>query len=473
MGSATQGEPSVRMAELIAALSLATDLGSGLPLEQALRSCALATRFAAHLGLGERACRDVYYVALLRSLGCVASAREAAAAFPDELAFLGAMIPVDAAHPREVLPVLLRHAGAVRPAVQRACIVAGLLLEGPRGRERTLAADCEVAQRLAERLGMEPSVVAALGQVFERWDGRGLPAHARGEAIALSARIVEVAAGAELYHRKGGDAAAAQAIVRARAGSSYDPAIAERFAAAVPQLFGGLYEEDIWEVVLAAEPGAPWMVQGAALDHATRAIADFADLKSPYLVGHSPGVATLAEAAGRAAGLGAAECVAARRAAHVHDIGRVGIPNGIWNKPGKLTTSEWVRVRLHPNYTDRVLARARTLDPIRALAACHHERLDGSGYYRGLSAGSLPMGARILAAAGRLDHDAVTAVLAAAGHDIAAPKRWGWEAGAAGGADRARGGGAAPHRPWPVEPPDGPQSRHRGEDRFGPCAAHL
>jgi HD-GYP domain-containing protein (c-di-GMP phosphodiesterase class II) len=446
-------EPSVRLAELIAALSLATDLGSGLPLEQALRSCALATRFAAYIGLGERECGEVYFVGLLRSLGCVASAREVAAMVYNEITFNGEMYPVDKARPREVLPVMLRHAGAGQPPFRRAQVLAGALRNGPRGYERATAADCEVAQRLAGRLGMEPSVVAALGQVFERWDGKGAPTHARGEAIALAARIVQIATVADLYHREGGDAAA-QAGLRARAGSLYDPGLVERFAAAVPQLFGGLDEEAIWEAVLAAEPGSPWMVQGDALDRATRAIADFADLKSPYFVGHSPGVAALAEAAGRAAGLPVAECVAVRRASHLHDIGRVGVPNGIWNKPGKLTASEWERVRLHPYYTDRVLARARAFDPIRTLASCHHERADGSGYYRGLPAGALPLGARILAAAdvyhalieprphrpalapamaadvlcaegaaGRLDQGAVTAVLGAAGHDVATRQR--------------------------------------------------
>ena len=449
MGSTTQGEPSVRLAELIAALSLATDLGAGLPQEQALRTCLLATRFAERMGLGEQERRDVYYVALVRSIGCVASARELAPSFYDELAFLGEIYPVDPAHPREVFPVMLRHAGAGRPAIQRAGILARLIGEGPHGRDRVVAGDCEVARMLAERLGMAPAVVAAVAQVFERWDGKGSPARLQGEAIALPARIVMVATGAELYHRAGG-VEAAQAELRVRAGSHYDPDLAERFYAAAPLLLGELDAESTWEAVLGGEPGPPRSVCGDALDAATRAIADFADLKSPYLVGHSPGVASLAEGAARTLGLSEAECVSVRRAAHLHDIGRVGVPVGIWNKPGKLSEAEWERVRLHAYYTDRVLARARTLGPLRTLASCHHERLDGSGYFRGLTGSMLPVGAHILAAAdvyhamteprphrparspeaaaealraertaGRLDADAIEAVLAAAGHTTA------------------------------------------------------
>lgn len=439
-------EPSVRLAEIIAALSLATDLGTGLPMEQALRTCLLATRLAAHIGLGEHERQDVYYVALLRSIGCVASARELAPTFYDEIAFVGQMFPLDPARPREVVPVVLRYAGEGLPAIQRARVLARFLSEGSRGRDHVLSGDCEVARMLAERLGMEPAVVASVGQVYERWDGKGLPAHVKGEAITLPARIVVIAAGAELYHRSGG-VEVAQAVLRARAGSLYDPDLAERFREAAPALFAGLDEDGIWEAVLAAEPGRARGMCGDALDRATRAIADFADLKSPYLVGHSAGVAALAEAAARALGLTEDECAAVRRAGHLHDIGRVGVPVGIWNKPGKLNETEWERVRLHPYYTDRVLARARSLGAIRTLASCHHERMDGSGYFRGLSGGMLSVSARLLAAAdvyhamteprphrpacspesaaeglraevasGRLDGGAVEAVLVAAGH---------------------------------------------------------
>lgn len=452
MHGPTSDEPGVRLAELIGALSLATDLGTGLPLEQALRTCLLATRFAMHIGLGEQERREVYYVALLRSIGCVASARELAPRLYDELTFVGEMFPLDAAHPREVFPVLLQHAGKGLPAIQRARVLARFLREGPQGRDHVLAGDCEVARMLAERLGMEHAVVASVGRVYERWDGKGSPAHVKGAEIAISARIVAIASGAELYHHRGG-VGAAQAVLRTRAGTLYDPDLAARFREVAPQLIGSLDDDEergqggIWEAVLSAEPGQARELHGGAIDGATRAIADFADLKSPYLVGHSPGVAALAEAAARALRLSEEECAAVRRAGHLHDIGRVGVPVGIWNKPGKLTETEWERVRLHPYYTDRVLSRARTLGAIRMLASCHHERMDSSGYFRGLSGGMLSVSVRLLAAAdayhamteprphrpalsptsaaeslraevtaGRLDGGVAEAVLAAAGH---------------------------------------------------------
>ena len=136
-----------------------------------------------------------------------------------------------------------------------------------------------------------------------------------------------------------------------------------------------------------------------ALDAVLAAFADFADLKSPWIRGHSRRVASLAEEAGRHAGLDDAACDDLRRAGLVHDLGRVAVENGIWDKPGPLTTSEWERVRLHPYYTERILARCRSLASLVEPASSHHERLDGSGYHRSLPAEALSRDDRILAAA--------------------------------------------------------------------------
>jgi HD-GYP domain-containing protein (c-di-GMP phosphodiesterase class II) len=143
--------------------------------------------------------------------------------------------------------------------------------------------------------------------------------------------------------------------------------------------------DPIWEGVLAAEPAPQRWISDAQLDILARALAHFADVKSPYTVGHSTGVATLAEAAARRLGLTDPEVASLRRAALLHDLGRIGVPVGIWDKPGPLTQTEWERVRLHPYLTERVLARSSALAPLGALAAVHHERLTGpatTGAYR-------------------------------------------------------------------------------------------
>jgi HD-GYP domain-containing protein (c-di-GMP phosphodiesterase class II) len=154
-----------------------------------------------------------------------------------------------------------------------------------------------------------------------------------------------------------------------------------------------------WDETLAAEP-RPWsMLDDDAIDAALAAMGDFADLVSPYLVGHSSGVATLATAAAQQYGFGAEDVVALRRASYVHDIGRVAISAHVWQKAGPLTTDEWERVRLHAYHSERVLCRSGFLNQLTDCATCHHERADGSGYHRGATGGVLSPAARLLAAA--------------------------------------------------------------------------
>jgi HD-GYP domain-containing protein (c-di-GMP phosphodiesterase class II) len=448
----------LRLAELIASLSLATDLGMGQPMEWALRSCLLGVRLGEALGMSERELRDVYYLALLRFVGCTAEAHHDAAIYGDELAIGAEAATIDFGDPSDLIRFMLRNVGAGRPALQRARILAATLAAGPKAAEQSTIAHCEVAGRLAERLGFGAHIQGALWQMFERWDGTGMPNKLKGEQLALPVRVVQLAHHADPFYRRGG-VDAAVAVARQRAGKAYDPQVVERFCREAPRLFAEHAAESIWDAALAAEPGAPAWVSESQLDQAARAIADFADLKSPYTIGHSSGVAELAAAAARRYGLADDDVVAVRRAGLLHDLGRVGVSAAIWGKPGPLTGGEWERVRLHPYYTERILARPGALAPLGALAALHHERLDGSGYHRCLPAALLPPAARILAAAdayhamteprphrparapepaadelrrevraGRLDADAANAVLGAAGHQ-AQPVRRAWAAG--------------------------------------------
>lgn len=435
----------VRLAEVMAALSLTADLGMGQPMEFGLRSCLLAVHLGDAMGMDDGELAVVYYVALLRLIGCTADAHVAAAVLGNEVAAWGWLTGVDWAQPSELMAALAQHFGGVYPPARRDRVVAGVLAEMPQ-LAGLAAAHCEVAQRLAERMGFAANVRDALGQVFERWDGRGAPAGLRGEEVARPVRVVRFAQDAQVLYRRGG-VEATVAVARQRAGGLYDPTIVAHFVEDAPQLLRALDAESAWDAVLAAETGPrPWMTE-TQLESGLRAVADFVDLKSPYLAGHSSGVAELAAAAARRCGLPESDVVAVRRAGLLHDLGRVGVSAGVWDKAARLSSGEWEQVRLHPYYTERVLARSPGLAPLGVLAALHHERLDGSGYHRGAPAALLPPGARILAAAdvyhamtelrphrpaqppeaaadelrsqvrvSRLDGDAVGAVLAAAGH---------------------------------------------------------
>jgi HD-GYP domain-containing protein (c-di-GMP phosphodiesterase class II) len=305
---------------------------------------------------------------------------------------------------------------------------------------------------MAERLDLGAFLREPLQQLFARWDGRGTP-KLRGEEIALSVRLVQLADVVEAHRGERGLDAALD-VARKRAGKQFDPALVASLERDADGIFAGLDEETTWEAVIAAEPVRSEPFREEELDDALAVVADFADLKSPYLRGHSRGVAALAADAGTQLGWRDADIALVRRAALVHDLGRTGVPNTIWDKPGSLTASERERVRLHPYYTERALARPAALARLGAVACAHHERLDGSGYHRGLVGPALSAPARLLAAAdsyhamteprphrpafeageaaaelradvrtGRLDADAAEAVLAAAGHRTGARRR--------------------------------------------------
>jgi HD-GYP domain-containing protein (c-di-GMP phosphodiesterase class II) len=395
-GGATAGR--LRLAELVAALSLATDLGTGQPLEHALRTCLLSLELSRRSGVGASSLADVYYVALLRFVGCTADAAETAGDVGgDDIGFLAGMAPAWMGSSGEQLRALARVAGAGLPLPKRAGRLAGMLAD-PRGAARSLAAHCEAAQLLSVRLGMGPGVTEALGRAYERWDGAGLPGHVAGEEVPAPVRVVVLARDVDLWIRIAGVDAAVD-VVRRRSGHAYDPSVAAAFCDDPRGVLEACRSGDAWTATLDAEP-APWItIGGAGLERALRAFGDFADLKSPWLRGHSPGVAALAGAAGAGAGLGVDEVATLRLAGMVHDLGRVGVQNGVWDRAGPLTVDGWEKVRLHPYLTERILSRAEALAPLARVAACHHERSDGAGYHRGALRGQLSRAERLLAVA--------------------------------------------------------------------------
>ncbi|HWC25657.1 MAG TPA: HD domain-containing phosphohydrolase [Solirubrobacteraceae bacterium] len=313
-----------------------------------------------------------------------------------------------------------------------------------------MTAMCEVAEMLARRLGMPERIAGLFAHVTDRWDGNGPLGRAAREEVPLALRIVHVARDAALHGMLGGPERAAR-VVGERAGGAFDPEIAACLADGAGEILALDPEASAWDEVLAGEPRPRLTLEGAAIDRALAAMGDFADFASPCFAGRSSGVAALTEQAARECGLDGAAAAGVRRAACIHDLGRVAVHPRIWQKPGGLTPDEWEQVRLHPYQTERVLLRAPSLAPLAPLAGAHHERLDGSGYHRGTVAAGLPPGARVLAAAdtyhamteprphraaltperaaealaadcraGLLDADAVAAVLAAAGQ--AAPR---------------------------------------------------
>jgi len=254
-----------------------------------------------------------------------------------------------------------------------------------------------VAQSLANDLGCDLRVRDALGQTFERWDGKGFPKKKKGEAICPALRVVQVADYAQQFHRAGGLEAVA-AMLDERSGKGLDPGVCGTMRSKARDLLASLDVPSIWDATMAAEPGSTDFIQPEEIDVGLRAIGAFSDLKSSYTRGHSAGVADLAGGALERMGLAPAATEEVRRAGYVHDVRRVGVAAGVWEKEGPLSEGEWEQVRRHSSYTEQILARPAMLARLGALGSLDHERLDGTGYQRRV-AGALPPGARVLAVA--------------------------------------------------------------------------
>lgn len=400
----TSSVDRVRLAELCGATSLFTDLGTGQPAEHGLRTCLVAMRLADVLGAEVQVRREVFYVSLLRFLGCTADAHEVAAtAGGDDLGFLAGMAPVAMGSPREELARLLGLVGRGERVPRRLRLLARAMSD-PNAKARLLGAHCEVAVRLATEMGLPAGVTEALGVAYARWDGRGVPAGVAGEAIPLSMRVAIVARDVELWGRET-DRATTMEVLRGRRGRAYAPEVVDAaLAVGVDELRRG--SEDLWRTVLACEPAPFQEVVGSHVTVALGALGDFADLKSPEFAGHARRVAHIAAAAGGVRNLGVRDSLILTWAALVHDLGVVAVPSGVWRAARQLTAPEWEQVRLHPMWSERILTRCPPLEAVAAVAARHHERLDGSGYPAGVNgdeAGSL---AGIVACADWLDERA-------------------------------------------------------------------
>lgn len=382
--------------EVLAALSLATDLANGHDYEKTLRSCVLAVGLAEALALGEPDVRAVLHATMLRFIGCTSFAHEEALVFGDDIAARQAFATVDHGDKQQLWrasdQAMQGTPGRVRRLARR-----GVAMLRASGQLRELyAAQCEIGVRFGTRLEVDEGVIAALGRIHERWDGRGGPAGLREDALGTVVCVVQVATLAELLHRRLGVEAAIE-IVAQRGGTALSPRVCEVFRAHARALLAPLEHGSAWDAFVAIGSRFPMISPGHALDDVVGVFADVADLASVYTLGHSRAVAQVAVTAAEALGLPAEEIGALRHAALLHDLGRVAVPASIWEKPGPLTAADWERVRLHAYYGERILGRAPALARAAAIARADHERCDGSGYPRGVEASSAA--ARVLAAA--------------------------------------------------------------------------
>ncbi|HEX4432460.1 MAG TPA: HD domain-containing phosphohydrolase [Frankiaceae bacterium] len=438
----------VKLSELVATLSLVSDLGMGRPMERVLRQTVIAMRLAEAAGVGPEVSAAAYYTSLLTWVGCATDTSELAELFGDETHLYEDSHEGDLAGV-SMAAFMVRHLGYGSPRLRRIGMVGKFLVTAGRSVQQLMESHCQSASDLAERLDLGDSVTLPLIQAFERWDGKGVPGKVGKGDLAPAIRLVHLADNIEAFHHTGG-AEAALEVATSRRGTQFDPELVDRFCEKPDAILDGLGTFQAWDQVIELDPRLGEELTSAQLDVALEALGDFADLKSPFRLGHSRGVAELAAEAGAGLGLSAEDTANLRRAGAIHDIGMVGVPSGVWDATEPWTLAQSERARTHPYLTERMFARVPSLKPIVTCAAQHHERLDGTGYPHGLYASALSPSARVLAAAdvyhalrearphrpaldanaavstmrqevrdGRLDPSAVDAVLGAAGHRLA------------------------------------------------------
>src|SRR4051794_4744546 len=444
----------VRLAELVACLSYAADLGLGQPMAHCMRQTVIALRLAELAGATDAEREATYYVGLMFNAFCHADATEQASWFGDDIAFKSDAFEMLGMTTAQTAALVIRRVGGHGSGLSRARRLAGFPHSSITRVTDFLATHSRLAARFAEQIGLDGIAVQAFRDGYEQWDGKGVPRGLRGAQIPLPARLVQLAGPIEVSERRHGRQATRDAARRHR-GSDFDPAVVDLFTAHESEVLDGLDQASDWSELVDGEPYLSRWVCGPELDGVLESMADLADLKSPQFAGHSRGVAELAAAAGRLSGLPDADITTLRRAGLLHGLGRLGVSNSVWDRPGELSWAETEHVRVHPYFTERMLARVPALAASRQVAGRHQERLDGSGYPRGLTAATLTPLDRLLAVAdtwhamseprpyrealtpgaiatelaqevrdGRLDGNAVAAVLAASGGRATRKRSW-------------------------------------------------
>jgi putative nucleotidyltransferase with HDIG domain len=402
-----RSESSISVSEVISALSYALDLTEGRPMGHSVRACMIGMKLAAQIGLPASEQGDLYYALVLKDAGCSSnSSRLFHILNADDLRAKGDLKTKDWTRVGwESLHYALTHIATGMPFVQRMQRLLQVAATQQRDSCDLVKIRCERGAYIAQRLGFSASTSSAIHSLDEHWNGRGYPDGRRKTDIPLFSRIANLAQTLEVFHSVHGPEAAVAAATN-RSGRWFDPDLVKAAVSlsAHGDLWAGLDSEDIIQAALAFEPEQRRMTANEeTIDNICNAFAEIIDAKSPFTYRHSNGVADAALDIGQAFGMSARDLRLLRRAALLHDIGKLSVSNTILEKPGKLTNEEWKVVHDHPYYTFQILKRIPGFEELASEAAAHHEKLDGTGYWQGWHADQMSSFARILVVADIFD----------------------------------------------------------------------
>ena len=397
--------PELRLAELLSALCHALDMVEGQPPGHCVRVCLIGTHIGRELGLSEAELSELYYTLLMKDVGCSSNAARICQLYlTDDLSFKRDFKTVNGSLP-QVLRFVLSHTGMNAPLAERFRALVNIFQNGGQIAHELMETRCDRGAEIARKMRFSKKVVDAIRGLDEHWDGGGMPAGTAGEDIPIYARIALMSQVVDVFQIANG-AEAARLEVQQRSGTWFDPRVAAAFqrVAARPEFWTTLRSDDLQKAIFELEPAQERSyVDEDYLDDIAAAFAQVIDSKSPYTSGHSERVTLFADLIAEQLGVTPERRRWLKRAALLHDIGKLGVSNSILDKPAKLDPEEWAAMQTHSTLGETILSRIGAFNDLAFVAGAHHERLDGKGYPRGIAGAMLPLEVRIVTTADIFD----------------------------------------------------------------------
>jgi HD-GYP domain-containing protein (c-di-GMP phosphodiesterase class II) len=386
------------LAEILGAFSYALDLTEGQPAGHSIRACWMGTKLAQAIGLEGAELHDVYYAVLLKDLGCSVNAARVAEMFVGDDRKLKANFKLIGPDQQDFADFIMREVGVKADTDERDAAIANLYENGADIMTDIMETRCTRGADIARKLRFSEDVAHAIAHLDEHWDGSGLPLGIAGEDIHIGGRIALIAQVADVFFNAGG-ADAAMAEIRARSGSWLDPKLCDIFLqlAGSAIFWTALASETLEEHLFAMEPATQALcVDDDYLDDIATAFGQVIDAKSPFTGGHSERVGHFTDLVAEELGLDTATRRSLRRAAILHDVGKLAVSSAILEKPGPLDEAEWAIIRTHALHTFNILSKIGPMRNMAVIAGAHHERLDGKGYPLGIDHNIISIESRII-----------------------------------------------------------------------------
>ena len=409
LSGAVSSDGELRLSELIGSLSHALDITEGQPRGHCVRSCWIGMHIGLQIGLDDAALWELYYVLLLKDLGCSSNAARICELYrTDDREFKQAYKSTGDGL-SDVVRFVLLNTGLKAGLAERFRATMHIFRNGQEIATELIQTRCQRGAEIARLLRFSEGVAAGIYSLDEHWNGAGKPIGLQGDAIPLYSRIALLAQVVDITYLSGGVAACTREVA-SRAGTWFDPALATAFAtlAQADSFWQPLADGSVETRVLALEPGQFAVpLDDDYLDDIAAAFGQVVDSKSPYTSGHSARVALYTDLISQQMGLSAERRRWLKRGALLHDVGKLGVSNSVLDKPGKLDAAEWKEVQMHAELTESILKKISAFRELAVVAGAHHERLDGGGYPRGLKAVDIALETRIITTADIFD--AITA----------------------------------------------------------------